>query len=389
MRWFLAFTLWCALAVSAGAQDAREVRLGFLALENDPRFDEDFAYARIALRPQGDTVTGVELAIADMKILTDARGFEVTLDEASVSEDALVAEAERMIADGAAFIIVDLPAAQVRTVAEAVGDRATVLNTTAPEDDLRRSCIPGLLHTGASDRMISDALVQHLARQKWTSALVLRGKSERDMARAAAFAEAAERLRIEVVETREFDLSTNPALREENNIMLVTGGLRDYDVIFIADDYGEYSRYVEYQSALPRPVIGAAGLVAQEWSWALERYGAPQVNSRFEDMSEDNRRMNWQDWSTWVAGRAVLTAYAKTREDSVEAVNDYMRSHRLSLDGSKGVPMTFRSWNGQIRMPILLTTSNAVIDIAPIQGFLHQSNTLDSLGQDEAEFSCE
>ena len=51
--------------------------------------------------------------------------------------------------------------------------------------------------------------------------------------------------------------------------------------------------------------------------------------------------------------------------------------------------MSFRPWSGQLRMPILLTTDNAVIDIAPLDGFLHQTNTLDSLGQDEAEFECE
>lgn len=387
MRWICALVLWCLLAVTAAAQD---VRLGYLALETDPRYDEDFAYARIALRPQGDTRDGVKLAIEDMKILTDARGLTVTLDDARVPAESLVTVAERMVRDGARYIVVDLPAENVATLAEALeGSGVTLLNTTAPEDALRRACYGDLLHTAASDRMISDALIQHLVRQKWTNALVLFGKTERDAARAASFQEAAQRMRVKIADAREFDLSTNPALREENNIMLITGGIRDYDVIFIADDYGEYSRYVEYQTALPRPVIGASGLVALEWHWALERYGAPQVNSRFEDMSEDHRRMGWQDWSAWVATRAVLTAYAKAREPGPEGVDAFLRSDRLSLDGSKGAPMSFRPWSGQLRMPILLATQNAIIDVAPIDGFLHKTNTLDTLGQDEAEFQCD
>ena len=130
------------------------------------------------------------------------------------------------------------------------------------------------------------------------------------------------------------------------------------------------------------------GLVALEWHWALERYGAPQVNSRFEDMSEGRRRMGWQDWSVWMAVKAALTARAKARDPSPQGVEDYMRSNRLRLDGSKGAQMNFRPWDGQMRQPIVLASHNAIIEMAPIEGFLHQSNTLDSLGTDEGEFAC-
>ena len=390
MRWLFPLLMACALAGPAGAQEAREVRLGYLSLEDDPRFDEDFAYARSPLRPQGDTRTGVELAIEDMSFLLDARDMSVTLDGDRVTQDALLERARQMVADGARYIVLDLPAASVAALATELADtEVTLLNTTAPEDALRTACHANLLHTAASDRMISDALIQHLVKQKWTNVLSLHGEPERDQVRAQSFAEAAARMRVDIIETREFDLSTNPARREENNIMLVTGGVGDYDVIFIADDFGEYSRYVEYQTALPRPVIGATGLVALEWHWALERYGAPQVNSRFEDRSEDGRRMSWQDWSTWIAARAVLTAYTKAREPGPDGVEAFLRSEDLRLDGSKGVPLTFRPWSGQMRMPILLSTHNAIIDIAPIDGFLHKTNTLDTLGQDEAEFTCD
>lgn len=382
MKQLLALVALVAFTLPALAED---LTLGYIALETDPRYDENFAYARIALRPQGDSFEGMKLAVEDMKILTDAKGLTVTLDEMRVRPETVASAGERMVAEGIGYIIADLPAESIALLADAVGGAATILNTTAPEDSLRRACYPGLLHTAASDRMISDALIQHLVRQEWTKVLLLHGKTERDTARAESFAEAAKRMRVDIVDTRVFDLSTNPALREENNIMLLTGGIRDYDVIVIADEYGEYSRYVPFQTALPRPVVGATGLVPAEWHWALERYGAPQVNSRFE--AETGRRMGWQDWSTWVAARAVLTAYAKARAPGTEG--DFLRSERLKLDGSKGVPMTFRPWNGQLRMPILLATHNAIVDIAPIEGFMHQLNTLDTLGQDEAEFACD
>jgi hypothetical protein len=36
----------------------------------------------------------------------------------------------------------------------------------------------------------------------------------------------------------------------------------------------------------------------------------------------------------------------------------------------------------------MLATYNAVIAIPPLDGYLHQTNTLDTLGGDEAEHQC-
>ena len=50
--------------------------------------------------------------------------------------------------------------------------------------------------------------------------------------------------------------------------------------------------------------------------------------------------------------------------------------------------MSFRSWDGQMRMPITLSTADAVIEAAPIDGFEHEVTTLDTLGTDQPEFVC-
>lgn len=387
MKPFLAALLAFVLAGAAGAAD---LRIGLLRLDPDPRYDADLAYARIELRPLGDVRAAVDMALSDMKIVTDALGFEVALTQAAVAGPGLTDAAREMADGGVTHLVVDLPAADVDAVALALADTpVTILNTTAPDDWLRRKCHANLLHTAASDRMIADALVQHAVAHQWESLLVLRGKTDRDTARADAFVQSAARFRLRIVDDQEFDLSTNPAMREQNNVALLTGGTRDYDAVFIADEVGEFARYVPYQTALSRPVIGATGLVAVEWHWAFERYGAPQVNSRFESHADDGRRMGWQDWSAWIAARAVLTAFAKSRAQELADINAFLRSDRLRLDGSKGAQMSFRPWSGQLRMPVLLSTHNAIIGVAPLEGFLHQSNTLDALGYDEREFDCD
>jgi ABC transporter substrate binding protein (PQQ-dependent alcohol dehydrogenase system) len=58
------------------------------------------------------------------------------------------------------------------------------------------------------------------------------------------------------------------------------------------------------------------------------------------------------------------------------------------LDGSKGVAMSFRPWDGQLRQPLLLTDGQAVIETMPGDGVLHPRNRLDTLGADAPENLC-
>jgi hypothetical protein len=50
--------------------------------------------------------------------------------------------------------------------------------------------------------------------------------------------------------------------------------------------------------------------------------------------------------------------------------------------------LTFRAWDGQLRQALLLTDGQGVISQAPIDGLLHPSNVLDTLGADAAEKLC-
>src|SRR5690606_15221419 len=129
---------------------------------------------------------------------------------------------------------------------------------------------------------------QFLRHRNWNRVLMLVGDQPRDKEQADAFQQSAQRLGVAIVDRRTFTLSTDPANREQNNSMLVTGNA-DYDVVYIADTLGEYARYLNYSTLLPRPVIGATGLTASEWHWSWDRDGATQVTLKFQRESEGNR----------------------------------------------------------------------------------------------------
>lgn len=387
MFWLRPALVLIAILLGTGLAAAEDVVIGYLSQTDDPRYVRDWGYARLIAPPADTTVDGATMALKDMSFVTDATGLSVTLDPRDAPDltglkTALQAEVDA----GARFIILDLNAELVKGLAEAATDLPVMLvNATAPDDRLRTACFTDLLHSAPSDRMLEDALTQYLRFQNWTRALVLVGEHPRDKIVADAFAKSAARFRIGISDTRPFTLAADPQHREQNNIKLLTGGA-DYDVVFVADTRGEFGRYIPYATNLPRPVLGSVGLTPLAWHWAFERDGATQVSSRFDRMT--GRKMSGEDWSVWIAAKAILTAYTKVADHSAAALAAFMRSDAMRLDGSKGVSLNFRDWDGQLRMPVMLATLDAVIAVAPIEGYLHKDNTLDTLGTDRTEFRC-
>jgi ABC transporter substrate binding protein (PQQ-dependent alcohol dehydrogenase system) len=60
-----------------------------------------------------------------------------------------------------------------------------------------------------------------------------------------------------------------------------------------------------------------------------------------------------------------------------------LRSPDLVLNGFKGVRLSFRPWDQQLRQPVFLAyggIGGGIAGVAPVDGFLHPSNDLDTLG---------
>lgn len=375
------------LALLASPALADEVKIGHLSLKKDPRHEQDWGYARLIVPPPVITADAAKMAVSDLKFTSDAVGMTVTLDAQSVTEADLVGAAQKMVAAGDTYLVLDLPGADVKAVAEALkGQPVLIVNATAPEDTLRSACYPNMLHAGPSLRQEMDAFAQYLRSMNWLNVLVLVGENPDDTGVADAFTVSAERLRLNIVSRKPFTLAADPQNREGNNIRLLTGDV-DYDVVFVADTRGEFGRYVPYSTQLPRPVIGAIGLTASSWHWAFERDGATQVSSRFDKLTK--RKIQPADWDVWIAVKSIVTAVIKDPGQTPLQIRADLTSDKTRLDGSKGVTLNYRSWDGQLRQPILLATGDAVITVAPVQGFSHQTNTLDTLGTDEAEFACD
>ncbi|HEY9065700.1 MAG TPA: ABC transporter substrate-binding protein [Burkholderiaceae bacterium] len=384
-RWrtVLALTLSVALFDAAGAAAAATLKATLISPENDPRLERTRVERAYLGHPGGPATDGVQLALDEGSFELEAAGATVALSSATArSVESARAAAQAAEKGGAAVIVTDLPPDWTLAVADAV--KLPVLNVGAPDDALRQQdCRPRLYHVLPSERMRADAIAQTLVSRKWSKLLLLIGTSPTDQQRAATAQASIKRYGLQVVGSKPFKLSTDPRERDLANPLLLTAG-SSYDAVWVIDSDGEFARGLPYRTVLPRPVVGDGGLVALAWHAQFERYGAPQVSRRFFKAAK--RPMTDRDWAAWMAGKTLLALATAVPKGPNGAWAQALA--KISVDGSKGVVMSFRAWDGQLRQTLLLTDGQGVISQAPIEGLLHPTDVLDTLGADAPEKLC-
>ena len=372
----------------AQTEPPREIHIVYIDRAEDPFYDpppQTDGVIRVENKPP---LAGAELGLKDVAALGRADNVQFVLDHHTVAADGdLAADLDSLTKTAPALVLLDLPHEDLITAAKSVPPGLIALvNIRDTSDDLRRIlCGTALFHTIPSQSAYSDALAQMIVRKNWKRVLTLMGPEPEDQDLAKLFAASAKKFGAKMIDTKPFIAGNDPRKREENSTALITGD-SDYDVIYVADSTGDFGRFVEFRQVKPRPVIGSEGLQASAWHRAAERYGAPQVNHRFE--RDAGRLMSDMDWSAWVAVKAAAEAVAREKAYTGAAISAALLSGKIDIEMTKGIPGSFRSWDHQLRQPIMLHTANAVIAMAPIEGFLHENSILDTLGLSDRDTNC-
>lgn len=385
----IGLVVWLVGGLAAGGAAAAErLPVAYLGIAGDPRHAEQRSYADIVLRPAVDPFDGAKLAADSARVLGRALGIELDLQRVEVPKaDDLAGAIRDLASKGTRLILLDAPGPAIAAAAAGAADAGVWLfNTSSGDDALRGAgCAANLLSVVPSDAMLADALVQDLVTLGWRRALLLVGEQPEDKATADRYAASAGKFGLEIVARRTFTESNDPRDRQQNNAALLTAG-EDYDVILIADAASGFGRHLPYNTKLARPFAGSHGLKADAWHWSLERFGAPQLNRRFEN--KFGRRMSSADWGAWAAVKLILDGVRATRSADPDRIVAAIRSPDFVFDAYKGLPASFRDWDNQLRQPVLLHTADAVVGIAPTKGFIHPGTDLDTVGKDRAESAC-
>jgi ABC transporter substrate binding protein (PQQ-dependent alcohol dehydrogenase system) len=381
-----------ATAQTTPAQPAapqQHVRIAFVQIDGDPRYAPVVASDRIVLKAPEHPFAGAEVGVDEAAPLVRVLNTDFALDRISVKSAADVAMAVQLAAaSGTHFFLIDAPTEAYQPLATAMhGQSVLLFNVSEPDDALRRNlCAAEFVHVYPSRAQLMDGLAQYVVSRKWTNVLEFQGPSAGDAVMTAAFEHSAQKFGAKIVAQQKFKPGTDPRDREQNDPALMSAINRDFDVVFVADNDFDFARTVPYHLVRPRPVIGSIDLEPAAWHWTWDHNGAPQVNSRFEKRS-GGRRMEGADWAAWVAVKMIVQSVLHTRSADFATDRAFILGDG-SFDGDKGLAVSVRPWDHQVRQAVLLAAPYEVVAAAPIEGFLHQTNELDTLGDDQPESAC-
>ena len=157
-----------------------------------------------------------------------------------------------------------------------------------------------------------------------------------------------------------------------------------------------------WSAGASHPAPRADGGEVVLWDARLDRFGAAQLNARFE--SRFHQPMDSDAWAGWFAVKVAWEASQRAKAVDGGAVAVYLERDATQFDGQKGVPLSFRGWDHQLRQPLYVreraqrpetpSSTGAEADRGAEPTPVPPSNTeasrtaLDSLGTSEQASTC-
>lgn len=400
LRLYVVFSWACAAIFLVGAsiasplraQDKLTVKMIYLAKEIE-RLPPLSLLDPLEIPDEG--LAGARLGQQDNQTTGSFLGQDYVLADQVVPIDGDLIEAARDALDqGERLLVVDAPADQLLAIADLPKSKdALIFNVSAEDDRLRtEDCRANLFHIIPSRAMKADALAQYLTWKRWREWLLIHGTAEPDLLMKAALARSASKFGAKIVETRAYEYeatsrrSDTGHVQVQTQLPVFTQNAAEHDVIVVADESDVFGEYLSYRTWDADPIVGTQGLRPTAWHRAHEQWGGTQMQGRFEDSAK--RWMTEKDYAAWLAVRSIGEAVTRTSNADPKGLRDYLVSDQFEIAAFKGEGLTFRTWNQQMRQPVLLVAPRMLVSVSPQDEFLHQRTPLDTLGFDQPESQC-
>ena len=331
---------------------------------------------------------GVKLALEDNLTTGRFLGHDYKAEfHRILLDENLVSEFEKLLKKGKKFFVVDFNESELLSLMKIPGiEKALIFNTRAKNDSLRNeNCKKNFFHIPPSYSILADALTQYLVKKKWKKWFLITGPKKNDKLYSQALRDSAKKFNIKIKEEKTWDFTSDLRRTAGKEVPIFTKG-SNYDVMIVADEAGEFGEYLAYRTWDPRPIAGTQGLKPNSWHRTHEQWGATQMQNRFR--RESGRWMTEVDYHSWTAVRAIGESITRTQSNDVKKIQEYLLGEKFGLGAHKGVKVSFRSWNGQLRQPVLLAAPRSMVSVSPQEGYIHPKSELDTLGKDKPESSC-
>jgi ABC transporter substrate binding protein (PQQ-dependent alcohol dehydrogenase system) len=381
-----------APAVAGDEAPKKNVRVVYLGKEYEEPLP--LSYAEKPITDKG--VQGARLMLKEANQAGNFVGHSFELVEAIVPEDGdVVAKAKELLAGGERFFIADLEPDDLLAVADLPAAKdALIMNIRSSATKLRQEdCRTNVFHVIPDYAMRADALAQYLIWKKWPRWFVIRRDTPQDQDYLAMVKRSAARFGGKVVADKVYDLP--PGARNldsghqqiQAQIPMETEEAPEHDAVWVINSDDDFGDYLMYRTYLPRPVVGTQGLQATSWDKSYTESGAMHFQNAIPRIAK--RPPVERDYTAWLGFRALADSAMKSGKTSPKEIKAYMLSDQFKLEGFKGQAMSFRTWDHQMRQPVVLGGGTRVpVSTSPQEGFLHPTNVTDTLGFDKPETKC-
>ena len=377
------------LEVPYVAADSKlKISIIYATREEEPRIP----LSLLDLPIEQDGLFGAQLGLNDNQTTGGFLGHEYVLKEAQAVEGETIEDAVGKVAQDDNLIILANVVADELLALSTAYPQSLIFNMRSTDDRLRNEdCRANTLHVPPSRTMLADGLMQYLVWKRWDELVLVTGRHDEDKLFAQALKSSAERYRLELVEEKPWTAvpgarRTDSGHHNLQSLIPTFSRFKDHDLVLVADEADEFGEYFSYRTEVPRPVAGTHGLMPSSWHRSQEQWGATQIQNRFTELA--GRYMSPRDYSAWLGVRSIGEAVTQTGSDDVDQLRNFILSDKFKLAGFKGVPLTFRPWNGQLRQPVLIVGPRMLVSVSPQDGFLHPVSILDTLGFDQPQSTC-
>jgi len=331
-----------------------------------------------------DGVAGAKVGIIDANKTGKFLGYQLNLKTISLQESQSLTEEQQASVKSSIAIVIDTGITDFNRTIELINKinpSAVLLNVRNQFDDARsKYCSQSIVHIAPSYQMKSDALGQWLLTKRIKDILMIHGPTEEDQAYVDAFESTAKKFRLNIVDAKEWKFSFDLRRNAFTEIPVFTRTRKKYEAVFSVDHANQFAYSLPFNTHFLVPVIGSAGLQPTGWHVSHEQWGARQLQGRFKEIA--GRQMSEFDYYGYVAITAVSTAVQQLKERTGTAIYNQLIVQQANIAAYKGRQLTFRKSTRQLRQPILLANAGALVTHAPLSGFLHPSNDLDTLGDE-------
>ncbi|WP_375724764.1 ABC transporter substrate-binding protein [Arcobacter sp. KX21116] len=333
-------------------------------------------------------IKGAELSIKDSNKSAKFLNQNFTLEKTiSFDKKELITSFEKFINEGNSFVILNVEDDFLKELLNnPLSKKALLFNASSQTTSLRQDyCQQNLLHTAPSNAMLYDGLAQFLVKRNFKDIFLLSGKNPKDVEITKDIKRAVKKFGLKIVKEKVWENNTDIRRKAGAEFPSFTQA-DDYDVLVVADYYGDFGEFLYFNTWLPRPIAGTQGLKPVLWHRVIEAWGAAQMQKRFEKFA--SRWMQSNDFSNWLAVRTIVNSVMNTKAKDLNTNMNYIHSKDFELGAYLGRKVSFRDYNGQIRLPISLVQPRALISTSPQVGFLHPVTDLDTLGIAPFEMKC-